>query len=610
MPLLHQNLKDKGIKDIDIHLKDIIEKDNKLRNALFHVRSTVMVQKLILTIQTESQAKQESIINQRDQNCDTPLLYHCRKGHWPAAQTLTDYKQTNLKAQNRIGYTALHHLGKYDGNVSDPLVQRLMKERTLLKKVDINGQTPLHAASLAGNKTMVTLLCKKDKTLLFAVDKWDLTAKDLSQNQEIYQILQSFEDCQDKNRNAQIKKKSPSAIFNWREEIRRNTTIPHKGSLSELLMKKGVGFLPEHEEVAEIRKAVQMVIECFKVGMKEIDPELEFEWMPSGSVEEGSKVNLPDEFDITNNLLLVKYVTPKETEDIRLSQYVKLYQSGTLDQSMEEKLRDLFECKFLSVENLFRRFYSNGQILLSLESLWEVCSSLYRVEAGDITGSKTTISDLRLYWHGEEFPWLKMSVDIVPALRFSPGTTIHCIQDIPQNIMPKQKDLITKHIQTYGLCVVAKKVKIACKDDHKQLFRLSFSESEVDLMKSLTPNELEIYKLSKIVRHQVYCQRITGPDGKPLIVSEYITSYLLKNTLFDLVISDNTSTNLNPMLGTKQLYEHLKEHLDEGCVPMFFLPGHNIIEEYWTDKPGDWSDHLDFAKKFCDDIISRLKNNI
>ena len=588
---------------------DLLELDHKLRNPLFYAPSTTMVLKLIQMVQNSIPDKLVSFINHKDQNLDTPLLYLFKKGHWEQAEALAKNKNTNVKEQNRIRYTALHHMGKYRGKISAPdcLVKILVGDGSLLGEEDINGQTALHLASIAGNATIVEFIFKSNVELINSKDKCDITPLDLSASQEIYDIMQPYA----KLTGTLLQNRTK--MFQWREEIRENTETYHTGSLDQLLQKKGLGHLPESGEVDDIKDAVQMVIECLKVGMKEIDPDLEFEWMPSGSVKEGSKVNMPDEFDFMNKiLLLVKFVRRTDTSNVGAS-YTKLQQ--IFQSEVPENLKTLFESNYLVVDHLFKRFYSNGQILLSLEALWEVCGNLYRVKAGDISGSKTKISDLKLYWHGVEYPWLEISVDIVPALKFLPninGVNTHCT-DLLSETQTDNNNIISSHLAEYGYCVVAKRVDHASEDEKKYLFQLSFSESEAALMKSpemASDNGLDAYKLSKIVRNKVFCKEVVDGKGEPVKVSEHITSYMLKNTLFHLHASKDLHPNGHPLRNAIKLFERLKQYLQNASVPMFFLPEQNIIEQYWKGKSHpDWSKHLEYAQQYCDDIVDRLKKN-
>ena len=50
----------------------------------------------------------------------------------------------------------------------------------------------MHLASMAGNNVLVDLLCKKDKKLIIAKDKCDITPIDLADNEEIHHTLKTY----------------------------------------------------------------------------------------------------------------------------------------------------------------------------------------------------------------------------------------------------------------------------------------------------------------------------------------------------------------------------------------------------------------------------------
>ena len=578
---LHKDLKKrKTVPEVNAILSDkynISDLNHKLRNAMFYAQSKDILHRLVDGMHINNR---DLLLNQKDENGDTPLLYHCRKGHWDVADGLLAYPETNVNEQDRIGYSILHHIGKYQCQVKAKLIQKLRNSGLVWNRVDINQQTALHVASRHGNATMVDLICKGEKKLINQKDKCGLTPLDLSANEEIYYALQNYQEG-----NPQ------SEIFQWCSEVKKNAEAKSynvKETLGDILQKKGVGFLPNTREVDEIQGVIHMLMDCLKAGIQELDPDLDFDWTPSGSVNEGSKVHLPDECDFINKVvLLMKCVIPLPANQVGPS-YVKFKQNGKIP----EKLQDLFKTDLLVVERLFKRFYKASQILFSLKALWQVCGQLYRVEAKDITGSKTTISALKLYWHGKEFPWLEISIDLVPAVAFNPTNGL-----VPHAREPP--DL-----------AVAKRIDHAGKMIKHNLFQLSFSKHEGKLMRSLPGNGLETYQLSKIVRHPAFCKQIYD-KGEEIAISEHITSYMLKSTIFKLHAEGELNENGHPLHNTIQVYQNLKESLCVRCLPMHFLPGQNIIEQYWKgNNHPDWPSHLKYSQDYCDAIIIRLKKNL
>ena len=544
----------------------------KQRNCLFYAKTLTMIRELVrLTDENE----RFNFINHKDHIGETPLLYHCRKGNWEAADALLKFDYTDINEQDNVGSTVLHHLGAYKRDVNDSLVQKILQRDGLVLKLNINQQTAMHVAASAGNKMMITLLAKSNLFSVLHVDKCGLTAFDLAATEDVFNILLS---CY-KDGNCQSR-----SLTEWRQNLKTMRENYFEGPVEDMVKKEGIGLLPETDENEEIKDTIHSLVNFFQAGMEIIAPELCFDWHQSGSVCERTKVMLPDEYDI---VFLIKSLAHCKVEKKGLS-YAYLEKNGKI----QDKLWDLFDKgDKLSVECLFRYFYSAVQFLLSIPELWEFFN-LYRVDARDITGMKTTISALNLIWHGAYYPWLGISLDLVPAI-------LTCNENYNEQ-MP---------------IYVAKKIHHEQESIKHLLFQVSYNEKEHNLIKFLR-KEKEVYKLCKIVRSPAFCKEMHDDKNCKILISDHITSYMLKNVVFRLSADKNNElAELDQDMTIKELledvtrvYDTLSKMLDEGHVPTYICEqkGYNIITQYWRKDSTPWDTHLKYAQQYCSEILRRL----
>ena len=563
--------------------------DHKRRNALFYAKTKDMIDKLV---QLMDKYKCEGI-NHKDHVGETPFLYHSRKGNWEAAEALLDFPVTDVNAQDNIGSTVLHHLAKYTGELNDLFIRKILKRDALVMKLDINQQTALHVAASAGNCTLVALLAKSNVFNIQQKDKCGLTAFDLAANNDVRNILISCLQALGKHDGTEGTK-SLNTLFEWRQRIQAIKEAPFQGPIEEMVKQEGLGYVPDTEENEELRNKIHDLVEYFKAGMEVVNPGLSFEWQESGSVCEGTKVNFPDEYDF---IFIMKNFSGCNAH-IAHAAYATLEKSN----KMPNKMTHLFSDGKLVVNHFFRSFYSATEYLLCMPELWLVFSALYRREARDITDTKTTISALNLTWHGVYYPWLDIALDLVPAI-------------LPQcqNFTVVSENSSTEDIEM-PICV-AKDVRRVEDEYRCFLFQVSYNGKEHKLMKTLGKGK-EVYKMCKIVRSPAFCKELCDDNNCKILISDHITSYMLKNVVFGLFASENNENiaadpevNMNELLkDVIRVYEKLSKVLDEGHVPTYICEQkeYNIITQYWRKDSTPWETHLGYAQQYCSEILRRL----
>ena len=98
------------------------------------------------------------------------------------------------------------------------------------------------------------------------------------------------------------------------------------------------------------------------------------------------------------------------------------------------------------------------------------------------------------------------------------------------------------------------------------------------------------------MRHPAICQ-----DNN---VHEYITTYMLKNTLFMLTECENNSTLVedNMLCWARKIYNDLYARMkSDRTLKMYFVPDQDILEQYQRDN--GW---LNQTLTYCEVIIEKL----
>ena len=136
--------------------------------------------------------------------------------------------------------------------------------------------------------------------------------------------------------------------------------------------------------------------------------------------------------------------------------------------------------------------------------------------------------------------------------------------------------------------MVAKRSEHAPKNLRDYLGRFSFSVSECDLMLMMPVALRKGYMLAKHMRHPPLCPVIQYEGKKDTPVNKVISSYLLKNCIFEehaQLGCNMVELSLEKIIHYAQcIYSRLEEALRRRKLPMFFIPDQNLLSEKSEDE--------------------------
>lgn len=414
----------------------------------------------------------------------------------------------------------------------------------LQQGVDVNtrgedGKSYLHLATKARFQDAVRLLLQKGANRKCR-DHDGMTPLDVAMlegNAEIAKILKASED------------EAPSGPNLPHCEPKIVHPCPHRELLRSLQDVKSASKLQESTDVAMVRNTISNFASsvCYSIGdsyKKSTD------FFECGSMSEGTRTYLPDEFDILVAFPLEygdhnKYVT---SDAISLDGYIKLDSCDPPEQFSRG----------------FRQYLVAGLVSnLSKEDCLQWEQSVTR---GDIGRSACSTFDL-VWMKDGPYKDMRISMDMVPSLK---------MRFWPKNAITKTRLIEGVDIARKGFYIVPKcppsnsRIGKTIGDDICQkLWRVSFVEYENYIMKNLPQHLLDVYIVAKAVRNP----RISGRE-----VDDIITSYLLKTVFLheiDEQFLDNTFS-LEEMVCI--LYQRLVERLSSGVLPSYFLPTCNIMD--------------------------------
>ena len=250
------------------------------------------------------------------------------------------------------------------------------------------------------------------------------------------------------------------------------------------------------EKMAEMQEKATTVLSLFKDIANEMgktDQMMEFTPYIAGSCNEGTKIIQPDEMD----MLCV----------IHKFQHLESFQDGNLGFSLvkisrklgtkyhpfcQESTKATKQLDFLlELPRVFRYFYFLFSKALQNKEIWKKYPKLYRIQTDDMSHNSQSITDLSLVWHGDYFPFLKFSVDVVPA--FSAGSWL--------------PDKALKHplLERNGFLAIPKfRVEHIMTKDIPYLFQASFERSEADLFHIMPAELKQAYMLAKIIKGTIW----------------------------------------------------------------------------------------------------------
>ena len=546
-------------------------------------------------------------LDKRDYLGLTPLLLSCQQKRTNVAKALIKLQPDAINSHDHMRRTVTHHC------TASQILDILSDVRGLqINVADINNQTALHIAvmnkDLHSTKELLKMGANPNVT-----DKCNLSPLHMAQTQEMYDLLKehnadssvrSIHDC------------SSSDMLEWYKQHEQAKTRRLSGLLSapnhnleKIIKMHLVGFIEAHEkherEYHEIRRLLRKFMTRVSEEVVKIDPLMEFVLMPSGSMNEDTKVCMPDEGDFICLLTKVSkmFEPPKkfsfQTANVTLN----------LRHDFVGERPDFVDANGRAVTRLvFYHFYRVIQQALVIPNIWKQYYQLYRAAADDITMFSSKITPVNLYWHGSIFKWMDISVDIVPGIFFPEETTEKgekCERWLPSWCEEREV------LQDTQCCIVAKDIDNAPEDKRPYLFQLGFTEADAEMFRRMKPHFKDGYKVAKIMRLPTVCTQLKTERRHRRLkeASSYISSYMLKTITFHLHEESQKSPEKFSIDRTQTdgyklaiqvagwIYRKLEDALKENFLEMYAIPAHDLFRNHYKVGKDDEKRKDDDKKK-------------
>ena len=511
----------------------------------------------------------------------------------------------DVNHQDYNGHTAMHlAVMEQDGEARRKKCNELLKFGADLNIQDKNGLTVYHLATHDAQLfRMLMTHASKDfqdnaLSLLHTLSRWFKTEEsifEMTTNRKLPMTNVCGIGLFSVESNANITfhhQSAPLDMVEWTKNLADHfCDIGHRQFFTEKLAQDILCSYPE-EKMAELQEKARTVISLFvdiAREMGKLDKMMEFTPYISGSCNEGTKVILPDEMD----MLCVLH----NFKDLFLTHQGPCPSLMVISRKLEDKYHPFFRKTADSIRRdftmnhrqVFKYFYFLFGKALQNKLLWKKYPKLYRIETYDMSHKNQTITDLSLVWHGDHFPFLKFSVDVVPAFNTSwlPGKALeHPL--LKRNgflLIPKFR---VEHIQNANAFTPS-----------TDLFQASFERSEADLFHIMPVELKQAYMLAKIVKSML-------PNIELQPSSLFYTSYLLKTCTFGIfqdhpeyqerlhkfISSEKVSAALTqqpydpqPLAPVadiihwcRQIFIRLEQAMAARTLYGFFLPGYNLLQ--------------------------------
>lgn len=267
------------------------------------------------------------------------------------------------------------------------------------------------------------------------------------------------------------------------------------------------------EEKCLILKQVFRLVNDLVTKCAEMDPKMECEILWSGSTAEGTKLWVPDEFDFVMELTKLK--DQCNLRGALHSPEVAVTKGAQFQWSDLCKNRD----DFLSPMKI--KSYVTTLLWLASFSLdrsrypnvsFKLCQ--YRSKKEPFIQATNVGVMLTFYWRGEKYKKLLINVDLTPAIPLQ----------VPDKCKPKFRQHAVSN-WNYRDCHVVP--YMSSKNQYSDMWRMSFTLAELQLMYSMSAKQVRLYKCLKFLR-----------DIYKVDVAQ-VPSYHLKCFVFEYIFSDD-----------------------------------------------------------------------
>ena len=325
------------------------------------------------------------------------------------------------------------------------------------------------------------------------------------------------------------------------------TLLTNATHLSATLKKSYISGCFDREgqnERLTIQKAVEDFVQHITKQVEKRNKYLAAAPIFSGSVAEGTKVGLFDEYDFILHLQEQQHVFDKNEETV---EYLSFLGTG------------------FDASALFKDYI--GAFANAVEA-YDQHMKHFNVLKHPFHTTKVKPFTITLLWNGNFFKNLKINIDFVPALKISYQNAQKRLPHLSKECAKSQIFAVCKQNQFRG-----------------EYLRMSYSIHERDLLQALPMYIKNDYCLAKAVRHTEVCPNVQLSDGTCVCVNEYVTTYMLKTCLLHTVkecrqnhMDENEWLSLLSIKWAIKIYEQMKFFLEifEGKIPHYFESSENV----------------------------------
>ncbi|XP_071944828.1 uncharacterized protein [Antedon mediterranea] len=520
-----------------------------------------------------------------------------------------DIEATDINESTVAHYAAWYQVGGY------PNCVQFLQTSVDLERKDTQGNTAVRLAEFIGNQPFVELLgCTNESADSSGEEQPSEMNEDFEKSNESDQDNSSLGDIEaDDDSDIDIDLVTPikeREIPQFIEQFK----LYHGNTLDHIIQNPYFDKMASSKEAQYIKNSIDELVRLILKKIADIDPRFEASTVLSGSVSEGTKIFLPDEFDYLCCLQQFDSITTvDETDSNRPACFASLIMNTKNSSCQHSVFAEFFNDSFLQQNLVSSRFYQLIREVIPCNDIWSKFPRIHLYDEPKVEQGR--IHSLSVRWTGWLIKDMVISIDLVPTIP-------------KRNWWPSQikKSSFTedKHVSSLGCLLITKSdksEKFQFVPAHKmtQFLRVSFSEVETFLIRKQSDQVKQGYKLAKNMIELVPPLRISDDDEYKHLkssASELISSYMLKTCLLYCLenymcgdvrekltsaVTDGEKIRAWAFAILKQLERFLTDKT--GTVPSFFVPEYNLISLENFSSYG-MNDHR--RLRFCKMIIAIL----
>ena len=544
-------------------------------------------------------------VNAKDIFGETPI-YQMKS--LPLVKVLLDFG-ADLRLKDKNGRPPLLALMK----LKQPKVLQLLLDRgAAVNCTDDYGSTPLHYAAYFDNVEATRIILQHGGDLS-AIDNFGMTPHDLATELGMCHVAEHLQN------EIMTSKENPQVIYDRKELVFYNQNDHKKVQKSLVSAKKlklidyqlleqknqsirdvvempedfnmfaqrvlsapGIGKV-DNQEAVTVKTSVIQLMETICGKIKENDARFKITLVPTGSASEGMKVGEPDEFDFMCCL-------DEFTEICRVVEVPELDPFGFARLALEDTEKRIAFARFFRDDNslwpevVYEHFFFILDQVIQTGSTWTNKHLIFEERVYKLC-DKPPFS-LTITWIGARYKQLKISIDIVPAIRIKNWVPPSSFAAREERELP----FMTKEIQSEGCFFLLQPTSPQFNMYEETVMRVSLAAVEIMYLRSLPEPVRLSYSLAKAMRNESVCPPVQFDINDFKFGAEsVISSYMLKNCLFHAVElhSDELSkcgseTGAEDMASISRIwairiYEILRECCERGHLPVFFLRSQDVF---------------------------------